>query len=125
MNTITKEIIILIGLFFVSAVIYLLIKRKINERHSLFWFFGAIIILILSTIPEILAVIANLVGVDYPPALLFLIAILVILAIILYQSIQISILQERLRELTQQISIDRMNNSVLKGQKEEDYADNN
>jgi hypothetical protein len=91
----------------------------------LFWFFGAIIILILSTIPEILAVIANLVGVDYPPALLFLIAILVILAIILYQSIQISILQERLRELTQQISIDRMNNSVPKGQKEEDYADNN
>ncbi|PKM87984.1 MAG: hypothetical protein CVU87_08545 [Firmicutes bacterium HGW-Firmicutes-12] len=123
MGLATKGFIIVLGLIFVGVIILLLVKRKINERHSLFWLFGAIIILILSTIPEILAVIANLVGVDYPPALLFLIAILVILAITLYQSIQISILQERLRELTQQIAIDRMNNSVIQRQKEEDYVE--
>lgn len=100
-----KLIILICGALFVVTVIYLLVIRKINERNSLFWLFGSFLILILAMIPNILEYIAELVGVDYPPTLLFLASTLIILFIILYQSIQISILQERLKELSQHVAI--------------------
>lgn len=97
------------GLLFVGTVFYLLIKRRINERNSLFWLSGSIIILILSAFPEILEVVARAIGVEYPPTLLFLIAILILLLIVLSQSIQISVLNEQLKELTQHVALNRFN----------------
>jgi len=124
MNSTIKVFIILLGLILICSIMYLLVKRRINDRHSLFWFIGAFIILILSLFPEILEMLANMVGIDYPPSLLFLFAILVILAIVLYQSMQISVLQERLRELTQQMAIEHyLYNPAYQEQKEVDCKD--
>jgi hypothetical protein len=105
MGNTLKVIILFFGLAFIGTVMYLLVKRKINERNSLFWLTGALIILALSTIPEILEVMAKLAGVYYPPTLLFLMAILIVLFILLSQSVQISLLQDKVRELTQLYAI--------------------
>lgn len=105
MGSSVRLIIIFLGVAFVITVLYLLVKRKLDERNSLFWFAGAIITLLLSVVPNILDSLARSIGVDYPPALLFLVAILVILFILLYQSIQISVLQEKSRELVQILAI--------------------
>lgn len=112
MGNTLKGVIFVCGLISVCAIIFLLVKRRINERNSLFWLFGALIILALSTMPEMLQYMADLAGVDYPPSLLFLLSTLIMLFIILYQSIQISILQDRLRELTQQVAIYHMKDDV-------------
>lgn len=87
------------------AVVRLLVKRRISERNSFFWLAGALAILVLSALPDVLDIAARAAGVDYPPTLLFLLSILVILFILLHQSIQISILQEKCRELAQNQSI--------------------
>lgn len=100
-----KAIIFLLGIVFVLTVINLLVKRKISERNSFLWLAGSLAILVLSTIPDVLDVVARAAGVDYPPTLLFLMSILVILFILLYQSIQISILHERCKELAQYLAI--------------------
>lgn len=105
MSVILKITIILLGIIFVVTVIYLLVKKRINERNSFFWLGGSLVILILSIMPDILEIIARITGVDYPPTLLFLLSILVILFILLHQSIQISILQDRCRELSQHMAI--------------------
>lgn len=105
MSIALKILILCCGLFFVGIVLYLLVQRRINERHSLLWLFGAVIILLLSILPNSLDIVAGFFHVDYPPALLFLFAILILLIITLYQSIQISILQERLREITQHFTV--------------------
>lgn len=105
MSGTVKLIIFFLGVIFVVTVMYLLVKRKINERNSLFWLAGSLIILLLATTPDILEITARIIGVDYPPTLLFLLSILVILFILLYQSIQISVLQEKCRELTQHLAI--------------------
>lgn len=97
-----RIVIISLGIIFVAAVIFLLVRKMINERNSFLWLAGALAILLLSTMPDILEVMARVTGVDYPPTLLFLLSTLVILFILLYQSIQISILQEKCRELSQQ-----------------------
>lgn len=121
MGLVLKLLLLACGLGFVCTVFILLVKRRINERHSLLWLLGALVILALSTIPEILEVVADLAGVSYPPTLLFLFSILIILFIILYQSVQISLLQERLRELTQHILVNQLHSqSRVKAEEEKD-----
>lgn len=105
MSSTVKLIIFLLGISFVITVFYLLVRHKINERNSLLWLAGSLVILVLATIPNLLDIVAQWLGVSYPPTLLFLLSILVILLIILYQSIQISALQARCRELTQYLAI--------------------
>ena len=97
-----KILVIMLGIIFLAAVISLLVIKRINERNSFLWLIGALAILLLSFMPDILERMARATGADYPPTLLFLLSILVILFILLYQSIQISLLQEKCRELSQQ-----------------------
>lgn len=107
MGSTLKIFILLCGIFSVAVVLHLLVKRRINERNSLFWLASALVILAFSTMPEILNILARLTGVDYPPTLLFLLSSLILLFMTLYQSIQISVLQERLKELTQHVAINQ------------------
>lgn len=97
--------ILVIGIVFAISVFFLLVTRRINERASLPWIAGTFIIMIFSLLPSSLVVIAHILGVVYPPTLLFLLAILIILILLLYQSIQISILQNKCQELAQNLAI--------------------
>jgi hypothetical protein len=105
-----KFTILLLGVIFIISVVYLLVNRRINERNSFLWLAGSLGILVLAAIPDILEIMADLTGVDYPPTLLFLLSILVILFILLYQSVQISILQDKCRELAQHLAIMNFHN---------------
>lgn len=124
MNLTLKVTVLLIGIVFVATLLYLLVKKRINERAALPWIAGAVIIIIFSILPNLLGVLARLTGVSYPPALLFLIAILVIILILLYQSIQISVLQAKCREMAQNLAIANSLNQLntfqaIKGDKDE------
>ena len=105
MSALLKIFILLCGVAFTGTVFRLLMKRKISERNSILWLCGSLVILILSAAPEILEVLARAVRVDYPPTLLFLFSSLVLLLIVLSQSMQISVLSEQLKELTQHVAI--------------------
>ena len=105
MDNTLKLTILILGIAFDVAVFFLLVKRRINERASLPWIVGSFIIMVFSLLPNVLEVLAHALGVSYPPALLFLIAILIILLLLLYQSIHISILQNKSRELAQNLAI--------------------
>lgn len=69
------------------------------------WIAGTIIIIVLSFMPNLLATLANFAGVRYPPTFLFFISTLVILLIIMYQGIQISNLQDKCREMSQNLAL--------------------
>lgn len=105
MDSTLKITVLCCGIVFCGSVFYLLVKRTLNVRNSFLWIGGSLIVLLLSAMPGLLQLLADATGVDYPPALLFLISILVILLIILRQSIHISILESQVRELTQYVAI--------------------
>lgn len=96
---------LLCGVLFSGLVIHLLLKRKINERNSAAWLLGAIAILVVSANPGWLDWAARKLGVAYPPTLLFLFSTLVLLIIVLRQSMQISVLNEKLRQLAQHVAL--------------------
>lgn len=66
---------------------------------------GAIAILVVSANPGWLDWAAGKLGVAYPPTLLFLFSTLVLLIIVLRQSMQISVLNEKLRQLAQHVAL--------------------
>lgn len=94
-----------IGIAFVIVVFRLLISGKMSERASLPWIACSFLVVFLAVFPYSIDRIATFVNIDYPPTLLFLISILIIFLLLLYQAIHISILQNKIRELTQTISI--------------------
>ena len=104
--------ILICGISFSIAIIKLLINRKFSERISLIWLISALAVFIISIFPKILDVFAKLLGVDYPPSILFLLAILILLFICFYHSIQISILNNQVRELAQNMAIKEVEHVV-------------
>lgn len=80
-------------------------RRDLSIRESIFWFIGSILVLFLSLFPSIVDYLATLVGIYYPPSLLFLLGILFVLYINYRNSKQISKLQMKILDLTQVISI--------------------
>lgn len=105
MENLLRIIILCLGSAFTLTVIGLLTKKKITERNSMLWLLGSLMIFIFSIKPYIIDRIAALIGVDYPPTLLFLAAILTLLLINLHHSIQISLLSAQIREITQWLAV--------------------
>lgn len=97
--------ILLCGVVFSGIIIRLLLKQQINERNSVAWLLGAIAILVVSANPDLLDWFAGVLGVEYPPTLLFLFSTLVLLVIVLRQAMQISVLNEKLRQLAQHVAL--------------------
>jgi hypothetical protein len=111
MNDTLRIIILCIGLSLCIWVITLLARKKINERNTIVWISGVIAVFILSINPQWLDVVANWAGVSYGPSLLFLCSFIVLLIITLYQSIQISHLYAKIKEITQAIALQDNHNN--------------
>lgn len=105
MGSLMRIIILVAGIAFFILVMSLLAKRKINEKNTLVWLMGSIGIILISAFPELLDWLAALLGVSYPPSLLFLVSALVLLIMVLYQSMQISVLNEKVKQLSQHVSL--------------------
>jgi hypothetical protein len=93
------------GLSFFTTVLVLLLKKKISEWNSIAWFTCALLILLMAANPELIDWAAAKAGVDYPPSLLFLFSVLILLLLVLYQSMQISDLQKKLQVLAQHAAL--------------------
>ncbi|MDF2946174.1 MAG: hypothetical protein K0S51_853 [Bacillales bacterium] len=93
------------AVIFSAFVIRLLLKNKITERSSVIWLAGTLIILLLAGIPDIVDYFAEILGIDYPPALLFLLSTLVLLLFSLYQTIQITRLTNKIKDISQYLAL--------------------
>lgn len=105
MSVMAKIFVFLCGLVFTYIVLFLLLKRRINEKNSIVWFVCVVSILIVSANPGLLDWAAARLGITYPPSLLFLFSNLVLLLLVLHQSTQISVLNDKLKQLAQHISL--------------------
>lgn len=104
-NTAVLSLLILsVGAFLV--IIELVRRRKLREDYSLLWLATAIALIILSLFRPILDQIASFLGVvTYPPAALFVVAIVFMLGILLHFSIVLTKLSRENKETAQQMAI--------------------
>lgn len=95
----------------IAAAIFLLIifelirSRRLQERYALLWLITGGVILLLSLWRDALRLVAEQIGIAYPPSALFVIGFLFILAVLLHYSTVISELSERNVRLAQDIAL--------------------
>lgn len=93
------------GIGALAFVLELVRRRKLKEEYSLLWLATAIVLIILSVSRPLLDVLANLVGIFYPPSALFLVAMVFVLFILLHFSTVITRLTQENKENAQQLAI--------------------
>jgi len=90
----------------VLVVLELIRSRRLRERYALLWLVTGISLTVLSAWRDGLNTIAGWLGVEsYPPAVLFAVGILFILAVLLHYSTVISRLSDQNVQLAQRLAL--------------------
>ncbi len=88
------------------AVIFELIRsRRLQERYALLWLLTGVVLLVFALWRDALGLLADLVGIAYPPSALFVLASFFILVVLLHYSTVISQLSERNVTLAQRVAL--------------------
>jgi len=100
------KIVAILGSGSVLFIVIELIRRgRLKEKYSLLWLFAGGVLLVFSSSRALLEYVARLLGVFYPPSLLFLLAFLFLLLITLHFSVVVSGLSEKNKQLAQEVAL--------------------
>ncbi|MCY4020115.1 MAG: DUF2304 domain-containing protein [Chloroflexi bacterium] len=104
---IDRSILFAVGASLVALVVVLELvrRRRLREEYSLLWLATAIVMLVVGVWRDLLHSLADLVNIEYPPNLLFLLAALFLLFIQLYFSTVITKLTQENKEIAQQLAL--------------------
>ena len=96
---------IVFSIVFIIIIIKLVRKDALDEKYSILWLFTGCIILLVSIFPGIIAKVSEYFNVFYPPALLFLFAIIVLGTCLIHVSAVITKQNKTIIRLNQEIAI--------------------
>src|SRR5688572_26679985 len=101
----TRVFVLLVGVAILLFILNLVRKKQLREQYALLWIFAAVVLCLSSVFIHGLEKLSHLVGIYYPPAFLFLVAILIILVLQFHFSTVISNLREQNKALIQDVGI--------------------
>ena len=122
---IDRSIIFAVGASLIALLVALeLVRRRhLSEQYSLLWLGTAVVMLIVGVWRDLLHSLADLVNIEYPPNLLFLLAALFLLFIQLYLSTVITKLTQENKQVAQQLALLRYEVDVLRSQQVDGQRD--
>ena len=96
---------LVIAVLFMGFIVRIVRFNRLGERDSIHWVLGSLVAIIIAFKPGLLDNLSFLAGVEYPPALLFLVALAFLFVVVFIQTIKISELREKNKELAQAFSL--------------------
>lgn len=100
-----RFIIIVLGLILFAIIFEMVRRKRFREELSIIWFIVSIAIIASSFADKIIDPLANMLGIGYPPALVFMWVIFFLLLALIYFSIVISDLKGKVKELSQKLAL--------------------
>ncbi len=97
--------VLVIGFGLAGAILYLVRRDHIYIRQGVFWIVVAVMSSIFGIWPSLIDVVGAALGVAYPPTLLLLVAIVVLVVKALYSDIALTKVRRDLRRLNQRIAL--------------------
>jgi hypothetical protein len=95
----------LLGIGLTAAILYLLRRDHLHLAHGLFWIVVAGAAALLGLWPGLIDKLAGLAGISYSPALLLLVAVIVLLVKSLHGDIVNSRIERQVRRLNQRLAL--------------------
>ncbi len=120
MSVLLRILICITGVILIFLARRASIVRKMTEKQSLFWIMGGAIIILFGMIPRLVYFISMLFSVEYPPSIIFAIAIILATYGIFNCYKTNAELTARVQELAMQVSLLNAENSHLKELLEEE-----
>lgn len=111
---IIQYISILGSVVFIGLIVMLIRNKKIKEEFSILWLFFGLVFLFLSIWRGSLEIIAQILGIAYAPAAIFLILIIAIISILIHLSLIISRLTDQAKVMIQELGLLKMEMDTMK-----------
>jgi len=101
MSTTSYILGIAVTLLALGVVIEMLRRRRLRERHALWWLVAGAMALVISVFPATLDWAADLVGVAIPTNLVFFVSIAILFLVCLQNSSEVTVLENKTRTLAE------------------------
>ncbi|POH58458.1 DUF2304 domain-containing protein [Arthrobacter glacialis] len=96
---------LLLALAIVGLVLEMLRRKKFREKYATLWLVVGALTVVLAAFPQLLNIAAELLGVQLPSNLLFILSILLLLGVCLHLSWELSVLEDETRTLAEEVAI--------------------
>jgi hypothetical protein len=111
---------ILSAVLILAVVIELLRRRRLRERHAVWWLIAGILALIAGVFPATLAWAAHLLGIEVPINLVFFVSIAILFLVSLQHSSEVTQLESKTRALAERLAIVELELGRRQSEKSED-----
>ncbi len=101
----TNITILIIGALLSISILYLVRKGKMHGPYATWWLLVAVCAIVLSIFPQIIDWAAAQVGITYPPTLLLVLSVSLILIRMLTMDMAMTKKERKIRRLTQKMAI--------------------
>jgi hypothetical protein len=89
----------------IVVVLELIRSRRLQERYALLWLLTGAVMLVLAVWRDLLGLVADAIGIHYPPSALFFVGAVFVLIVLLHYSTVISSLSEQTKVLAQKLAL--------------------
>ena len=119
----TRFFVIGLSLLALILVINLVRTRKLKEEFAILWLFTGFSLVLIPVFVDVIDFISFALGIEYPPALLFLVALLGMAFILFQFSVSISRYSDEIKVLTQELALLRHRIQELERQQQSGHGD--
>jgi hypothetical protein len=119
----TRFFVIGLAVLALILVINLVRTRKLKEEFAILWLFTGFSLVLIPVFVDVIDFISFALGIDYPPGLLFLVALLGMTFILFQFSVSISRYSDQIKVLTQELALLRHRIQELERQRLSEHGD--
>ncbi len=105
MPLITRVLIAGFSFLVLLVIIHLVRQKKLDEKYAFLWVISGVILLVAPFAVKNIDRLSRAIGINYPPAFIFLVGFLVLFLIVLQYSVALSRLTKQNRKLAQRLAI--------------------
>ena len=96
---------LVLAIAIVALVLEMLRRKKFREKYATLWLVIGALTVVLAAFPQLLSVASDLLGIQLPSTLLFLMSILLLLGVCLHLSWELSVIEDETRTLAEEVAI--------------------
>lgn len=111
MSLVFRILLIVASILFLFVMMRKIHHSKLQIDHSLFWIIFSIIIVLLAVFPQVPVYLAELLGIQSPVNLVYLVVIFVLIVKLFQDTMHISKLENKIKSLTQHQAIEDHDNN--------------